>query len=182
MSNPPEGAEQKNAMPKSRYRLIKRFGPLILLLATLAGFFAFGLNQLLTLDQLALNYAGLSRFVAENTAVGVLIMIMVYLVAVAASFPAPWLLTVAVGLVFGWALGAAIVVTGATLGASLLFLIARSLLFDFFRDKTGERVQLMAEGFRNDAANYMLFLRLAPVFPFLLVNVVPAILGVRFSV
>jgi len=181
MSNLPKGANSKNTMPEPRFRLIKRFAPPILLLAALGGFFVFGFNRLLTLDQLALNYAVLSEFVAENTAIGVVVMIIVYLVAVAASFPAAWLLTVAIGLVFGWALGAVIVVVGATLGASLLFLVARSLLFDFFRKKAAGRVELMAQGFRDNAVNYMLFLRLAPVFPFLLVNVVPAILGVRFS-
>ncbi|VAW19279.1 hypothetical protein MNBD_ALPHA12-1609 [hydrothermal vent metagenome] len=181
MNNSPNAADKKNIMSGLPYRLIKRFGPLILLLAVLGGFFALGLDRLLTLDELALNYAGLSRFAAENTVIGVLVMIIIYIVAVAASFPAAWLLTVAIGLIFGWALGAVIVVVGATLGASLLFLVARSLMVDFFRKKAGTRFRLMAEGFRNNAASYMLFLRLAPVFPFLLVNVVPAIVGVRFS-
>ncbi len=181
MSNLPDSANSKNTAPKPRPRPIKRFLPPVLLLAVLAGFFALGFNQFLTLDELALNYASLSAFVAENTAIGVLVMIIVYLVAVAASFPAAWLLTVAIGLVFGWALGAVIVVVGATLGASLLFLIARSLLADYFRKKAAGRVKTMAQGFAEDAASYMLFLRLAPVFPFLLVNVVPAIVGVRFS-
>lgn len=181
MRDLPKSARAKSTIPEKRSRGIKRWGPLILLLAVLCGFFIFGLNQRLTLDELALNYAGLSAFVAENTVVAILGMIVIYLVAVAASFPAAWLLTVAIGLVFGWVTGAAIVVVGATLGASLLFLAARFLLFDFFRRKAGERVQLMAEGFRHNAVNYMLFLRLAPIFPFLLVNVVPAIVGVRFS-
>ncbi len=181
MTNLPKGASQKNTMPGGRTRLIKRFAPPILLLAALGGFFASGLNRLLTIDELALNYTSLSTLVAENTAIGVTVMIIVYLVAVAASFPAAWLLTVAIGLVFGWALATVIVVVGATLGASLLFLVARSLLFDFFRKKAAGRVKLMAAGFRDNAVSYMLFLRLAPVFPFLLVNVVPAILGVRFS-
>jgi len=173
-------------LPKSaglapRPGLIKRWLPVVLLLAVLAGFFASGLNQLLTLDELALNYAALSNFVAENTVFAVLVTTMLYLVGVAASFPAAWLLTVAIGMVFGWEVGAGIVVVGATLGASVLFLVARSLLADFYRAKAGVRLQLMAEGFRGNAVNYMLFLRLAPVFPFLLVNVVPAILGLRFS-
>ncbi len=173
-------------LPKStglalRSSLIKCWLPVILLLAVLAGFFASGLNQRLTLDELALNYAGLSAFVAENTVVAVLATTVLYLVAVAASFPAAWLLTVAVGVVFGWVVGTGIVVVGATLGASVLFLAARSLLADFYRAKAGVRLQLMAEGFRGNAVNYMLFLRLAPVFPFLLVNVVPAVLGLRFS-
>jgi len=181
MSELPKGANRETASSGSRSALIKRCLPLVLLLGVLGGFFALGLNQLLTLDQLALNYASLNTFVGENTVVAVLVTMMIYLVTVAASFPAAWLLTVAIGLVFGWALGAVIVVVGATLGASVLFLIARSLLFDFFGKKAAGRLKSMAEGFRKNAVSYMLFLRLAPVFPFLLINVVPAILGVRFS-
>ncbi len=171
----------KSAGLASRSSLMKRWLPVIILLAVLAGFFASGLNQRLTLDELALNYAGLSAFVAENTVVAVLVTTVLYLVAVAASFPAAWLLTVAIGMVFGWVAGAGTVVVGATLGASVLFLAARSLLAGFYRDKAGVRLKLMADGFNGNAVNYMLFLRLAPVFPFLLVNVVPAILGLRFS-
>ncbi|HHG90669.1 MAG TPA: TVP38/TMEM64 family protein [Devosia sp.] len=171
---------QNHTPPHTAAALLKRWGPVAALLAALTAFFATGLHQRLTLDELALQYAGLSAFVADNWLQSVLVTIIVYLTAVAASFPAAWLLTVAIGLVFGWALGAFIVVIGATLGASVLFFAARSLLADFFRARAGARLNTMADGFRNNAASYMLFLRLAPVFPFLLVNVVPAILGVRF--
>ncbi len=171
---------QNHTPPRSGVALLKRWSPVALLLAALIAFFATGLHQRLSLDELALQYGGLTSFVAENKVQAVLFAMLVYLTAVAASFPAAWLLTVAIGLVFGWALGAFTVVIGATLGASVLFFAARSLLADFFRARAGARLNVMAEGFRENAVSYMLFLRLAPIFPFLLVNVVPAILGVRF--
>jgi uncharacterized membrane protein YdjX (TVP38/TMEM64 family) len=65
------------------------------------------------------------------------------------------------------------------LGAILLFLAARHALADYFHVKAGPWMRRMEEGFRADAFNYLLFLRLVPVFPFWLVNLVPALLGVR---
>ncbi len=171
---------QNQTPPRPASALLKRWGPIVLLLAALVAFFATNLHQRLSLDEIALQYGALRAFVADNKIQAVLFTMLVYLTAVAASFPAAWLLTVAIGLVFGWALAAFIVVIGATLGASILFFAARSLLADFFRARAGERLNTMAEGFRKNAVSYMLFLRLAPIFPFLLVNVVPAILGVRF--
>ncbi len=173
--------DMKNEMPAQPLgALFKRWGPVALLVAALVAFFASGLNQRLSLDELALQYATLSNYVAENTVQAVLVTMAVYMSAVAASFPAAWLLTVAIGLVFGWALAAFTVVIGATLGASVLYFAARSLFADFFRARAGDRLNTMAQGFCHNGASYMLFLRLAPIFPFLLVNVVPAILGVRF--
>ncbi len=172
---------QNHTPPRTAATLLKRWAPVALLLSALIAFFATGLHQRLSLDELALQYAGLTTYVADNTIQAMLFTMVIYMTAVAASFPAAWLLTVAIGLMFGWAMGTFIVVVGATLGASILFFAARSLLADFFRARAGARLNTMAEGFRENAVAYMLFLRLAPIFPFLLVNVVPAILGVRFT-
>ena len=160
----------------------RRLFPLLVLGLAIVAFLASGLYKSLTLDELALRYGELTAYIRANFWLSVLVTGIIYMTATAASFPAAWLLTVAIGLVFGWAVGAAIVVVGATLGASVLYFAARSLFVDFFREKAGERLNVMARGFCRNSISYMLFLRLAPVFPFILVNVVPAILGVRFSV
>ncbi len=175
-------ADKTPPLAKAPPSVLRRFLPVALLGAAIVAFFASGLYQRLSLDELALQYAGIRVFIEDNFWLSILVTCAIYLGATAASFPAAWLLTVAIGLIFGWATGAAIVVVGATLGASVLFFAARSLLVDFFRERAGERLNVMAQGFRNNAVSYMLFLRLAPVFPFIMVNVVPAILGVRFAV
>jgi uncharacterized membrane protein YdjX (TVP38/TMEM64 family) len=87
-------------------------------------------------------------------------------------------LTVAGGFLFGVVLGTLYVVVAATLGATAIFLIARSALGDLFRAKAGPFVQQMEAGFRENAFSYMLVLRLIPLFPFFVVNLVPAFLGV----
>ena len=82
------------------------------------------------------------------------------------------------GIALGTWLGGLYVVIGATLGATAIFLIAKTSLGDFLKSKAGPRLQRMEEGFRENALSYLLFLRLIPVFPFWLVNLVPAFLGV----
>jgi len=161
---------------------LKRALPLAILAALVGTFFATGLHTRISFDQLALRYGELTAFVNANLALAMLAAIGLYAFAVAAAFPAAWVLTVSYGLIFGWLLGAVTVVVGATLGATILFLVARLVLADFFRAKAGDRLNAMAEGFRKDAFSYLLFLRLAPVFSFLLVNVVPAILGVPLAI
>ncbi len=173
---------QKTAPVKTSPSVLRRFIPMMLLGVVVLIFFASGLYQRLSLDELALQYGELRAFIEANFWLSVLATCAVYLGATAASFPAAWLLTVAIGLVFGWSVGAAIVVVGATLGASILYFAARSLFVDFFRKRAGEKLNVMARGFCENGVSYMLFLRLAPIFPFIMVNVVPAILGVRFSV
>lgn len=180
IDNPDAKPSEKQQSNLSRM-LIKRGLPLVFLAVLVVGFFASGLHKQISFDELALRYGELTGFVEANLIGALLVAIGLYAFAVSAAFPAAWLLTVAFGLIFGWALGAVAVVTGATIGASILFIVAGSLLADFFRKRAGDRLNAMAEGFRSNEVSYMLFLRLAPVFPFLLVNVVPAILGVRFA-
>lgn len=157
---------------------LKRFAPLGILVLALIGVFASGLHKQLDFDTISTHYGQMSQWVEAHPFVAALGMLLAYAAATALSFPAAWLLTVTAGLVFGWMLGVVLVVFGATIGACILFLAARYALRDFFRARASGVLAKMADGFAEDATSYMLFLRLAPVFPFALVNVVPAILGV----
>jgi uncharacterized membrane protein YdjX (TVP38/TMEM64 family) len=99
---------------------------------------------------------------------------LIYTAATAISFPAGVLLTFAMGLLFGRWVGTAAVVVAASIGATLAFLAARYLFADVVRRRMGPRLQRLAKGFEKDAFNYILFVRLVPVFPFWLMNLVPA--------
>ena len=70
---------------------------------------------------------------------------------------------------------------GATIGATLIFLVARTALGEPLLRRAGPRADQLAQGFRDDAFSYLLFLRLVPAFPFFLVNLVPALAGVRLG-
>ena len=85
------------------------------------------------------------------------------------------------GFLFGVWLGAALSVIGATLGSIAVFLAARTAFYDLFHARAGRALARLEDGFRRDSFSYLLFLRLVPVFPFWLVNIVPALLGMKLG-
>jgi uncharacterized membrane protein YdjX (TVP38/TMEM64 family) len=105
----------------------------------------------------------------------------IYVAAVALSVPGALALTVLGGLLFGPVVGSLAVILSAGTGACLVFLLARSAFGAQLAKKAGGRLAGIVEGFRQDEVSYLLFLRLVPVFPFWLVNLAPALAGVRFS-
>src|SRR5207244_446397 len=104
-----------------------------------------------------------------------------YIAAVALSIPVGVFLTVTGGVLFGALLGGVAAVVSATIGAICIFLIARSAIGEYLVRRAGSVAERLAEGFRADAFSYLLFLRLVPIFPFWMVNLVPALAGVRLA-
>ncbi|WP_247878143.1 VTT domain-containing protein [Azospirillum sp. TSO22-1] len=166
----------------SRPSSARRLLPLAVLAAGFAGFFALGLHRTLTLEGLAAQRAQLTAFVEAQGALAVLAYVGVYALAVAFSVPGGTVLTLAGGFLFGVVWGAAYAVAGATAGAVAVFLAARSALGGALRRKARPWIGRLEDGFRDHAFHYMLFLRLVPLFPFWLVNLVPAFLGVPVRV
>ena len=162
--------------------LWRRLLPLSILLALIALVWLTGLHRYVSLEALKTNYATLRDFVAARPLLAPLAFVGSYALAVALSVPGAIVLTLAGGLLFGTWLGTLLVVTGATLGAIAVFLVARTSLGEPLRRLAGPRLERMAAGFQEDAWSYMFFLRLVPVFPFWLVNVVPAFLGVPLPI
>jgi uncharacterized membrane protein YdjX (TVP38/TMEM64 family) len=156
----------------------KRFVPLAALGVGIAAFFALGLNRYLTFDELRRNRETLTSFVDAMPVLSVLLFVLVYTAAVSLSVPGAAVLTLAGGFLFGIWEGTAAVVVGATAGATLVFLAARFVLGDALRAKAGPWLAKMEAGFNEDAMSYLLVLRLVLAFPFFIVNLVPAFLGV----
>lgn len=155
--------------------MVKRFLPLILIAAAMAAAFAFGLNDYLSLSALIRQREILAGMIAENLLFSVLVFGAAYATAVALSFPAASLLTIAGGFLFGWLFGGLTVIVAATLGATALFLAARTAFGQAIAEKAGPTLKKLLEGFKKDGFNYLLFLRLTPIFPFTLVNIAPAL-------
>ena len=157
---------------------------LLLLAAIVAlagiGYFAVGKGTI-SIESLVRYRSTIDAFIASHSVLSVLAYMALYVVAVALSLPGAAFLTVVGGFLFGVAVGASAAAIGATVGATLIFLIARTALGEPLLRRAGGRVNQLAEGFRNDAFNYLLFLRLVPAFPFFLVNLVAAFAGVRFG-
>ena len=159
-----------------------RFLPLLVIAAALAGFFLLGLDDYISFTALKQNREALIAFVADHAIVAGLGFIVLYAVATAVSLPGGAVLTLTGGFLFGTLAGSFYVIIGATLGATGLFLAARSAVGDVLRRRAGPAVRRMEQGFRDNAMCYLLFLRLIPLFPFWLVNLVPAVLGVNLRI
>lgn len=157
---------------------VKRFLPLLVLVLAIIVVFASGLHEYLSFDALREHRETLLRLVADNATIAPLAFISIYAGVIALSIPGGAVLTIASGFLFGIWLGGLYVVIGATAGATAVFLIARTALGDALRAKAGPWLQRMEAGFQENALNYLLVLRLIPIFPFWLVNLVPAFLGV----
>jgi uncharacterized membrane protein YdjX (TVP38/TMEM64 family) len=159
----------------------ERLLPLGLLLLGLVLFFALGLQRYVSRGALRDNRQALVQWVAQAGLVAWLAYIGVYALIAAFSIPAGALATIVGGFLFGPALGGGLAVVGATAGATVLFLAARHAFADYLRARAGTAVQRMEQGFNENALSYLLFLRLVPVFPFFLVNLAPALLGVSLG-
>lgn len=157
----------------------RRLLPVCALAAGVALFFALGLHKLLTFETLREHRELLLGWVKSHGASAIAAYAIGYAVAVVFAPPSGTVLTLAGGFVFGAAVGGVAVVIGATIGATALFLIVRYSARDMVRKLDKGVLQKMADEFRRNEMSYMLFLRLIPLFPFWLVNIAPAFLGVR---
>ena len=160
---------------------LKRLWPLIALLAAMAFVFAMGWHRYLTIETLAENREALRALIGTNMLLSLAIFVAVYAAAIALSLLGGAVLTIAGGFLFGWLLGGAASILGASIGASIVFLIARSALGDLLAARAGPWLSRFRQGFQEDAFSYLLFLRLVPIFPFWLVNLAPGLLGVSFA-
>ncbi|MFQ5785308.1 MAG: TVP38/TMEM64 family protein [Alphaproteobacteria bacterium] len=157
---------------------MRQLWPAVALVVVVLGFFLFGPDNQVVFETLRAHRGALLRFVEANVVASWAIYFVIYVVVVAFSLPGGAMMTVAGGFLFGPVRAAIYVVFAATLGATLLFLIARSAVGDRLEARAGPWLVRMEKGFRENALSYLLVLRLIPLFPFFVVNLVPAFLGV----
>jgi len=145
------------------------------LVGGLAAFVASGGLDYLSLDTLKAHRTTLVAYAHAHFAAAFAIAFLLYVLGTLFSLPGGSVASLAVGFVFGRWAGTILVVTAATVGSTLLFLAARYVLSDFARRRLGGVGARIIEGFTGNAFEYMLFLRLVPVFPYFLVNLAPAL-------
>lgn len=160
---------------------LRRFLPLLLIAAGAAAFFATGANRYLTLGWLKEHYGALRAAVADRFLVVLGLYMLAYVAVTALSVPGATLMSMTGGLLFGAWTGTAAVVVAATVGATLVFLAARTAFGDALRGRAGPFIQKFEEGFRRDGFSYLLLLRLVPLFPFFIVNLAPAFTRIPVS-
>lgn len=169
----------EQASPRHAPSALRRWAPLAIAAACLAGFFAAGGPDYISLEWLQQNREALTSFAASRPVTAVLLLIAIYAGLVAISFPGASLLTIFAGFMFGSVLGTAAVVVGATIGATVIFQMSRSTFGAALARRAGPAVEKLRAGFSRDATSYLLILRLAPAFPFWLVNIAAGLLGAK---
>jgi uncharacterized membrane protein YdjX (TVP38/TMEM64 family) len=162
----------------SRPTALRRYGPVLVIAGAMVVVFVMGWHREVTLDNIVLARNRFQHVLAAHKGLALLIYCVSYICMTALSLPGGLVLTVAGGLLFGCWLGGVAAVISATAGATLLFLVARGALGETFVARAGPWLAKLRDGFRADAMSYLLFLRLVPAFPFWLVNIAAAILGV----
>ena len=165
-------------MKGERRPTVMRYLPLAILVLAMALAFATGAHRYIKLEKLIAHRDDLQAFVAAHEVKALALYVAVYVAVVALSVPGAVFLTVFGGFLFGWLWGGIATVVAATIGAVIVFLIASTSVGDALVVRAGPRLRRLADGFREDAFAYLLFLRLVPVFPFWLVNLAPALFGV----
>jgi uncharacterized membrane protein YdjX (TVP38/TMEM64 family) len=160
---------------------LRRFVPVAVIVLAMAAVFASGLHRHLSLETLVRHRMAIDAFIAAHSVAAVAGFMAIYVVVVALSIPGASLLTMSGGILFGVALGGAASAAAATAGATIVFLIARSACGETLARRASPLAQKIASGFCANAFSYLLFLRLVPAFPFFLVNLAPALVGVKPS-
>lgn len=159
-----------------------RLGKVLLLLAVLiaaVAFKEFELGRFLSLETLQERQADLNSYFSANPLKMSILFVLVYIAVTALSLPGAAVLTLAGGAVFGFYLGTALVSLASTIGATLAFLGSRFLFRDMVQAKFSGRVESINNGFKKDGALYLFTLRLVPVFPFFLVNLLMGLTPIR---
>ena len=152
-----------------------------LFIAAIGAFYFFDLMAYLSLDVLKANRDKLLAFTEEHYVPAIALFILLYVVQTAFSLPGATIMTLTGGFLFGSLWAALYVNVGATAGATLAFLAARYLFRDWVEQRFGHRLQAFQAGFAQNAFNYLLTLRLIPLFPFFLVNLLSGLTRVQMS-
>jgi uncharacterized membrane protein YdjX (TVP38/TMEM64 family) len=169
--------EQNTTKPKRSVWI--RLWPLYIIAAGLFFAISQGWHKQLSFQALGENAVYLNSLVENNFWLVLLAFIGIYIAATAFMVPAS-ALTIGGGFLFGVYVGAPAVIVGATIGACVLFIAAKTSLGATLKGIAGPFLSKMEKGFNENALSYMFTLRLIPIFPFAVVNIAPAILGAKF--
>jgi uncharacterized membrane protein YdjX (TVP38/TMEM64 family) len=160
---------------------LRRFLPFAAVVVIMALILAMGWHRQLSFETLVRHRAGIDAFVTGHYPAALAAFVALYVAVAALSVPGAAVLTICGGILFGWLPGGLAAIAGATTGATIIFSIARTACGESLVRCAGPRARNIADGFRSDAFSYLLFLRLVPIFPFWLVNLAPALVGVRLA-
>ena len=158
---------------------MKKYVLVCLILIAASAYWAFDLDRYLTLDGIKAGQAQLDNWRNGAPLTAGLGFFILYVAATSLSLPGAALLTLAAGAVFGLLWGVVIVSFASTIGATLAFLVARFILRDSVQSRFGDRLQTLNRGIEQEGAFYLFTLRLVPIFPFFLINLLMGLTPIR---
>ena len=158
---------------------VKRVLLFVAILALVGAFFVFDLGQYLTLASLKVHQQELAGYIASNWFQAFIIYLLIYIAATALSLPGATILTLGAGALFGLGWGLLLASFASTIGATLAFLVSRFLLRDWVKATFSERINAIDKGIEKDGAFYLLSLRLVPIFPFFVINLVMGVTSIK---
>ncbi|PHY18857.1 TVP38/TMEM64 family protein [Caulobacter sp. BP25] len=162
--------------------LLRRFGPLALIVILFVVAIASGLADHISLEELRARGSALQAFAREKPLLCAAVYLAIYVSSVAISLPGALILSLTGGFLFGPIGGGFAAVSGATGGSTITYLVFRTAFGDMLRKKPTAFLSKLEAGFKGDAFNYLLTLRLIPAFPLLLVNVAAGVMNIRVGV
>lgn len=157
----------------------KQIAVLLVLAAALAAWFALDLGSYLEFERLKASIEDLRAWYLENPLLAGAMYFAVYVTVTALSLPGAAVMTLAGGALFGFWYALVLVSFASSIGATLAFLVSRVLLRDWVQDRFGRQLHAVNEGFEKDGSFYLFSLRLVPIFPFFVINLLMGLLPIR---
>jgi uncharacterized membrane protein YdjX (TVP38/TMEM64 family) len=151
----------------------------LVLIGAIAAYFAFDLGQYLSLENFKASQADIVAAKDANPALYIAGFFLLYVAVTGLSIPGAAIMSLVAGALFGVVLGTLIVSFASTMGATLAFLSSRYLLRDWVQGKFGERLRAVDDGLEKDGAFYLFTLRLIPVFPFFVINLLMGLTRIK---
>lgn len=162
-------------------RVFIRWMPLLGIVLIIFTAWHFKLLEYFSYAELKEHHVTLKAYVSENYLLASIIYLFSYIAITACSIPLATILSLAGGFLFGIVIGSIMTVVAATCGACLFFLAVKLSVGHWIADKSNRWIARMSKGFKENAFNYLLFLRILPIFPFWAINVTAALLNMRLS-
>ena len=160
---------------------LKKILILIMIVVLVGLFFAFDLQHYLTLAELKARHAEFEQFYAANRLLTLGLYFGLYVLVTALSLPGAAVMTLAGGAMFGFAAALVVVSFASSIGATLAFLVSRFLLRDWVQSRFRERLIALNAGIEREGAFYLFTLRLVPIFPFFVINLVMGLTPMRVT-
>jgi uncharacterized membrane protein YdjX (TVP38/TMEM64 family) len=151
----------------------------VVLLLPIGGFFYFDLGTYLSFDYIKSQQQAFEDFYQADPLLTISIFCFIYIVSTALSFPGGSILTLLAGALFGLLWGTVIVSFASSIGATLAFLLSRFLLRDYVQEKFAKRLERINEGVEKEGAFYLFTLRLVPIFPFFVINLLMGLTPIK---